>query len=332
MDDGAHVEPATLARDAVIDKVEHVQQAEGEMPTPAVEAEGPTAGPGADQTVVDQVRRTVPASQPPHADFGHLAEQHIVEDRDGGFVAQDGIEHELRAVLRADGAAWGYLVLVRPPELPDFSPAEAAFVAAVAPHLAEAQQTDQLAAALADPRAARAPGLLLLGEADEVLGTTREADDLLEELGQGACDGQRLPEVIYLVAAAARGAAQGTLQSGVVPRGRLRTPSGQWLVVHGSVLRPPAGGSQVAISIEPAQTSEMAALLVKAYEFTEREQQVVLLVLQGLSTDEIARRLCVSSYTVHDHLKAIFDKAGVRSRRDLVAEVFYCHQRVAAGT
>jgi DNA-binding NarL/FixJ family response regulator len=213
--------------------------------------------------------------------------------------------------------------------MPDFSPAEAALVAAVAPHLAEAQRSDQLAAALAETSLVRAPGLLLLGDADELLGTTHEADELLEELGRGAGDGERLPEIVYLVAAAARGAAQGTLQAGVVPRGRLRTPSGQWLVVHGSVLRAASGGSQVAISIEPAQTSEVATLLVKAYEFTEREQQVALLVLQGSSTEEIARRLCVSPYTVQDHLKAIFDKTGVRSRRDLVAAVFYRHQHGA---
>ena len=237
-----------------------------------------------------------------------------------------GIEHELRAALMADGAVWGYLVLLRAPEMPDFSSAEAAFVTRVAPHLAEAQRTDQLAATLAEAPAARAPGLLLLGAGDEVQGTTREADTLLDEFGPGARASERLPEVVYSVAAAARAAAQGTLEPGIVPRGRLRTPAGQWLLIHGAAVRAPGGGvGQVAITLEPPQLSALASLLVKAYEFTEREQQVVLHVLQGLPTDEIARHLCVSPYTVQDHLKAIFDKAGVRSRRDLVAEVFYRH-------
>jgi DNA-binding CsgD family transcriptional regulator len=242
------------------------------------------------------------------------------------ILRQIGIEHELRAVLLVGGAAWGYLVLLRPPEMPDFSPAEAALVAAVAPHLAEAQRTDQLAVALAESPGVHRPGLLLLADDDQVVGTTHEADELFQELGYET-DGQRLPEIVYLVAAAARAAAHGTLQAGVVPRGRLRTPAGQWPVVHGSLVRTSDSTNQVAITIEPARTSEVASLLVKAYEFTDREQQVSLLVLQGMATEEIARRLCVSPYTVQDHLKAIFDKAGVRSRRELVAEVFYRHQR-----
>jgi DNA-binding NarL/FixJ family response regulator len=80
-----------------------------------------------------------------------------------------------------------------------------------------------------------------------------------------------------------------------VPRGRLRTPSGQWLLIHAAAVHAPGGGvAQVAITLEPAQLSALASLLVKAYEFTDREQQVVLHVLRGLPTDEIARSLCES--------------------------------------
>ena len=66
---------------------------------------------------------------------------------------------------------------------------------------------------------------------------------------------------------------------------------------------------------------------------TKREDEITKLVLRGLSTAEVSRQLHITPNTVRDHFKAIFGKVGVRSRRELVGQVFAQHYqpRMATG-
>ena len=73
---------------------------------------------------------------------------------------------------------------------------------------------------------------------------------------------------------------------------------GVWLLIHASCLQRADGtAADVAVVIEPAKASEVAPLIVDAYELTPREVDVTRALARGLSTNEIARELHLSRYT-----------------------------------
>jgi DNA-binding CsgD family transcriptional regulator len=112
----------------------------------------------------------------------------------------------------------------------------------------------------------------------------------------------------------------GTARPDASPTLQVRTKSGGWLLVHGTHLHGAADDQQIAVIIEPAHPGSNAPLILSSLGLTARESEIALLVLRGMSTKAIAAQLHLSAYTVKDHLKSIFDKTGVRSRRDLVAQ------------
>jgi DNA-binding CsgD family transcriptional regulator len=77
------------------------------------------------------------------------------------------------------------------------------------------------------------------------------------------------------------------------------------------------------IIIEPAGPREVTWIKATAYGLSDREKEVVELVVRGASTRQIAATLYISEYTVQDHLSNVFDKVGVRGRKALVKRLFY---------
>ena len=60
---------------------------------------------------------------------------------------------------------------------------------------------------------------------------------------------------------------------------------------------------------------------VSAAGLTRREADVLVLLFGGLTTPQIARRLCVSSSTARTHCRAVLRKLGAGDRRALRARL-----------
>jgi DNA-binding CsgD family transcriptional regulator len=235
-----------------------------------------------------------------------------------------GGDQEMIAALRTSSGIWGGLGLYREPGDAMFTDEEIAFVCAVAPSLAEGARRGLLLGEATDPEGPEAPGLLVLSTEWEVESATPGVESWMSDLPGGDWEAGRLPSAALSVAGQALRSAEGRDQPGEVAVARVLTGSGTWVVLHGATLVSD-GNRRIAVIVEPAHPARLAPLLMSAHGLTEREQDVTRLVLQGESTAAIAERLVVSPHTVQQHLKSIFEKTAVNSRRDLVGKVFFSY-------
>lgn len=236
-----------------------------------------------------------------------------------------GDQEALVGLRTPSGAAWGILALYREPGQPRFDRDELEFLRDVSGHLAEGARRALLIGEAADPEGPEAPGLIMLGDDWEVESATPGVDRWIAELPDGDRETHtKLPPALLAVAGRALRTAVEADSPGEIAFARVLSRSGRWIVLHGVSLVS-EGRRRVAVIVEPAHPARIAPLLMAAYGMTEREQEVTRLVLQGDSTAQIAERLIVSPHTVQQHLKNIFEKTAVRSRRDLVGKVFFSH-------
>lgn len=232
-----------------------------------------------------------------------------------------GIGEDLRLALVSEGLCWGYLVLHRNPDHP-FTDDEADYLLTLAEHLAEGLRASLVYPGLAADFVTAGPGVLVVDDDLNTVTSTPAADRWLEQLDVTGLAEGGLPNAIHSVISKLRSLEDAVVPADLMPRSRVPTRSGQWLVLHASRLSSGSSSGQIAVVIEQARPAEMAPLIMRAYGLSGRESQVAQLVARGLTSREIASELGITEHTIQEHLKAIFDKVGVHSRRQLVAKVF----------
>ena len=234
-----------------------------------------------------------------------------------------GYRDELRLAGRQGRTGWGAMALFRGTDEADFTQAEADFLATLSADFATGLRSGLLVrvAGRQDTDTAFGPAVVIVGPDGRPKQLSVGADVLLRELWRERHHASADGTIAGLVQGARRFAAGMTT---ILPRARVRTHSGRWLVLHASPLAGADGDSgDVVVTIEEARPPEIVPLIVAAFELTARERDVTQLVVQGVETKQIAETLHMSRYTVQDHLKSVFDKADVRSRRELISRIYF---------
>jgi DNA-binding CsgD family transcriptional regulator len=189
------------------------------------------------------------------------------------------------------------------------------------------------ALAITSPDEDGIPGVLVLDTCGRVTRYTKAAERYLRELddlGPDWLEGRGLPAPMWIAVGELRRALAPETDGDQhrVPHPCVQTRAGRWLTLHGVQTMPhdelqDGQQDETMVIIEPSQPRELAWLRTSAYGLSERERAVVEHVLRGASTKEISGALCISVYTVQDHLSRVFDKVGVRGRQALIQRLFF---------
>lgn len=230
-----------------------------------------------------------------------------------------GFGDELRTVFDAHGGMWGCAAFMRAPDRGPYLGRQRQLADTAARHLGNALRSchlPQTGESSNDP--SEGPAVLVLGSANQPLAVSGPAEELLARLADPSPSALSVPTAFAIAAEQARRAACGLAASEA--KIRVQTREGRWFVLHAAPLEGSPGG-EVTVVASPATPSDAMPLYLSAYGLTVREQEVALLLVRGCDTRDIARVLAMTPYTVQDHLKSVFAKAGVASRRELVARI-----------
>ncbi len=247
-----------------------------------------------------------------------------------------GLAHQAHAVF-VDRGLWGDMELYRASGRSDFSSRELDLLRRIAPDVGAGLKMAALRSLGAQEAVGdTTPGVLFIDRGGQVTATPA-AESLLGDLGSLHPNWRAerdLPVPVQVVLGALRQtlAPAADADRHRVPRLRMRSRTGRWLTLHADQTEPSEDRpSERVVVIAPAPPEDVAWLALEAYAFTPREEEIVKLVVAGLSTRQIADRLFIAEPTVQRHLTNVFEKVGVRSRRDLVKQMFFSQVLPGAG-
>ena len=248
---------------------------------------------------------------------GHPERSPIYRD----VMEPNGMAQELLVALRSStGEHWGTARMNRRPGDPMFDDHEIDFMISAAPLIAEGVRRGLLVGEASEPERDDAPALVSFTPDGEVESLSPGAPAWFARFpdDDGRQDG--IPTSVRAAATAALRDAEGP--GGGDSMARVPLADGGWAVVHGATME--SGADQrVTVIVQSAHPDRIAPLLMSIYGLTAREQEVTQQVLRGGSTNDLAKSLGVSPYTVQQHLKAIFEKTEVNSRGELIAKIYF---------
>lgn len=207
--------------------------------------------------------------------------------------------------------SWGWLELYRDGDQQVFSGEELRLLAQLAPTFGAALRRWSTVSTPGG-NGTLGDGVMVLDSDLRLIGQTDAAAAWVAALPAAAmfASWQILPPAVYAAAARARAGHRDGAHAVE------RSAAGEWVEIEAAQVRET---SDIAVTIRAATVREVADRVSRAYGLSMREREVVTLVSAGHDTDGIARVLSISSWTVQDHLKSVFDKLGVHSRREALA-------------
>ena len=226
-----------------------------------------------------------------------------------------GIGDEVVVACRDAFGCWGWIKAYRDDDERPFDAADIDLLAQVGPGLGAALRRSLARDSRGSAPSSNPPGVILLDRDLRPVSWTSGARAWIDVLPAAKIYAalRMLPAMVYPVATLAR-AGNGASGS----RALERAVDGRWVVIEAAALEG-SGAGAIAVTLRDATASESFERLCRIYALTRRERQVVTALVAGLDTRAVSERLVISRHTVQDHLKSVFDKVGIHSRRELLA-------------